>query len=120
MASYLSMIGIQPDDTDRQYYWNDLSSAEVVNSGEEYHLILPDPVSDHDPVYHPNHYISNDGVEAWDVIDAFISDMNGVEGYYTGVIMKYLMRWKHKNGLEDLKKASNYLDRLIDKIEDEQ
>ncbi len=34
-------------------------------------------------------------------------------GYHEGNVVKYLSRWKNKNGLEDLKKARWYLDRLI-------
>ncbi len=29
-------------------------------------------------------------------------------------VIKYVVRWKHKNGIEDLKKARHYLDMLID------
>jgi len=34
--------------------------------------------------------------------------------YLEGNIVKYVSRYKHKNGLEDLKKAKWYLERLID------
>ena len=33
--------------------------------------------------------------------------------YAEGNIIKYVMRWKYKNGLEDLHKAKEYLDILI-------
>ena len=36
-------------------------------------------------------------------------------GFIEGNIIKYVMRHKHKNGLEDLKKALHYLQILIDK-----
>lgn len=73
-----------------------------------------------DPVYHPLHYQLANGLEAIDVIDAAISDelMTPIEGYYTGQVLKYIVRWKRKNGLEDLKKARWYLDRLIHKFEE--
>lgn len=35
-------------------------------------------------------------------------------GYHAGNVVKYLSRYKHKHGLEDLKKARWYLDRLIE------
>lgn len=35
-------------------------------------------------------------------------------GYHAGNVVKYLARYKYKNGLEDLKKAKWYLDRLIE------
>jgi hypothetical protein len=34
--------------------------------------------------------------------------------YIEGNIIKYLCRWKSKNGVEDLKKAKHYLEMLID------
>ena len=70
-----------------------------------------------DNVNHPNHYKSKTGLEVIDVIRAFTEDMNGLEGYYTGNVLKYMCRWKKKNGLEDLKKARVYLNWLIDEIE---
>lgn len=68
-----------------------------------------------DMVNHPPHYKSESGLEVIDVIEAFTEDLNGTEAYYIGNILKYICRWKHKNGLEDLEKAQWYLNRLIDK-----
>ena len=72
-----------------------------------------------DMVNHPSHYMSNNGLEVINVIEAFTSDLKGVEATDTGNIIKYICRWKHKNGLEDLKKARWYLEHLIKKIEKE-
>jgi len=45
---------------------------------------------------------------------------DGFEAYLQGNILKYLCRYKYKNGVEDLRKANWYLNRLINKIgEDE-
>ena len=70
-----------------------------------------------DNVNHPNHYISETGMETIDVIEAFTFDLNGIEAFNTGNILKYICRWKKKNGLEDLKKARWYLDNLIKHVE---
>lgn len=70
-----------------------------------------------DNVNHPAHYKSASGLEAIDVIDAFTEDLVGAEAVYTSQVLKYTLRWKHKNGLEDLKKAEWYLNRLIKKLE---
>lgn len=70
-----------------------------------------------DMVNHPEHYTSDSGVEVIDVIEAFTSDLEGIEATDTGNIIKYICRWKHKNGLEDLKKAQWYLNHLIKKVE---
>lgn len=75
------------------------------------------PKEDNDSVSHPNHYQSKSGLEVIDVVRTFTEDLTGVESFYTGNILKYMCRWKKKNGLEDLKKARQYLDWLIE-IED--
>lgn len=67
-------------------------------------------------VSHPSHYQSEKGLEVIDVIEAFTSDLNGIEAVDTGNIIKYICRWKKKNGVQDLKKAMWYLQHLIDHI----
>ena len=59
-----------------------------------------------DPVNHPAHY-HGDGMEAIDVIKAF-----GL-GFLDGNVVKHVIRRRNKNGVEDLKQARWYLDRLI-------
>ena len=54
-----------------------------------------------------NHY-KNKAIQPWDYIVA--NDM----GYLAGNIIKYVTRYKDKNGVEDLKKARHYLDKLIE------
>lgn len=56
-------------------------------------------------VDHPKHY-QGKGLEAIDVIEAF--DLNFCEGN----VLKYLLRYKNKNGQEDLDKCLWYLNRL--------
>ena len=68
-------------------------------------------------VSHPDHYKSDAGLEVIDVIEAFTSNLNGVEATDTGNIIKYICRWKKKNGLQDLKKARWYLDHLIEHVQ---
>ena len=67
-----------------------------------------------DNVTHPSHYTQGK-VECIDAIEAATGD--GFTGYLTGNILKYIWRWKHKNGIEDLRKARWYLDRLIERVE---
>ena len=71
-------------------------------------------------VSHPSHYQSESGLEVIDVIEAFTSDLNGIEATDTGNILKYMCRWKHKNGLQDLEKAQWYLAHLIEKIKEKE
>ncbi len=70
-----------------------------------------------DMVDHPSHYQSESGLEAIDVIKAFTSDLTGIEAFDTGNVLKYMCRWRNKNGLEDLKKAKWYLEDLINHVE---
>lgn len=35
-------------------------------------------------------------------------------GYFEGCIIKYVLRWRQKNGTEDLKKAKHYIDLLME------
>ncbi|QQK75071.1 DUF3310 domain-containing protein [Salicibibacter cibarius] len=63
---------------------------------------------DKDNINSPDHYTSGD-IECIDAIKEATKHLDGFEGYLTGNIMKYLWRYKHKNGVEDLKKASVYL-----------
>jgi hypothetical protein len=41
-----------------------------------------------------------------------------MEAVCTGNALKYLWRWKKKNGVEDLKKAQWYLNKLISVVGD--
>lgn len=71
-----------------------------------------------DMVNHPKHYKAENGMEVIDVIEAFTANLEGYEATHTGNVIKYICRWKEKNGLEDLKKAQWYLNRLIKNIEE--
>lgn len=63
-------------------------------------------------VLHPSHY--NQGkVECIEAIESAIINLTGIEAFCTGNCIKYLWRWKQKNGVEDLAKCKFYLDYLI-------
>lgn len=65
----------------------------------------------HDPVNSPQHYTTG-GIETIDYLKAKMTQEQ-FRGFLTGNVLKYVSRYPHKNGLEDLKKASWYLDKLI-------
>lgn len=69
-----------------------------------------------DMVNHPSHYISETGMEVIDVIEAFTFDLKGIEAVCTANALKYICRWKHKNGVQDLEKAQWYIQHLIDHV----
>lgn len=63
-----------------------------------------------------DHYTSTSGecprcgakLQHWDLVSMFHWD------YFQGQVIKYLMRWRKKNGVEDLKKSRHYLDKYIE------
>lgn len=57
--------------------------------------------------YGGDHY-KGKRIEPWDYIVA-----NGI-GFLDGTAIKYLSRWKEKNGVEDLRKAKHYIEKLIE------
>lgn len=69
-------------------------------------------MNEYEAVNHPPHY--NIGIETTDYITSW--NMSFVEGN----IIKYVSRYKWKKGLEDLRKAEWYLNKLISIIENEQ
>lgn len=70
-------------------------------------------VRKHDIINHPPHYRQG----KFEVID-IIEDQK--LGYHDGNAVKYILRHRHKGKpVEDLKKAIWYLNRLIQKIEQE-
>lgn len=68
-------------------------------------------------VSHPPHYQTKSGIETIQVIEAFTEGLDGIEAVCTANVIKYICRWKKKNGLQDLKKAQWYLTHLIEHVE---
>lgn len=66
-------------------------------------------------VNHPVHYTSGK-VECINAIESATGELTGIEAVCTGNIIKYVWRWKFKNGVEDLEKASWYLNKLIKEV----
>ena len=67
-------------------------------------------------VHHPAHY--NQGkVECIDAMAAATVNKRGIEAICVSNVIKYLFRYETKNGLEDVKKAQFYLNRLVDELE---
>ena len=71
----------------------------------------------HDPVNKPQHYQSGNGIECIDAIEAATDGKSGMMAVCTANVIKYVWRCEKKGGLEDVKKARWYLDRLIKTME---
>ena len=65
-----------------------------------------------DNINHPAHYTAG-AIECIDALAAATEGLAGIEAVCTANAIKYLWRWKRKNGVEDLQKAIWYTERLI-------
>lgn len=65
----------------------------------------------------PSHY--DNVIQPWDYMKSTLTD-EAFCGYLEGNIIKYISRWRSKDGLKDLKKAQHYLDKLIHDVEGEE
>ena len=59
-----------------------------------------------------DHYRSKT-IQPWDVMEDWMS-REAFAGFLQGNVIKYLCRYRDKNGVEDLRKARHYLDKLIE------
>jgi hypothetical protein len=82
--------------------------AEITNHLERMESVK----SQHDPIKHPKHYTSHpSGIEPIEIC--------AYETFYRGNILKYVMRAPYKGcELQDLKKARQYLDWEISRVEE--
>ena len=72
-----------------------------------------------DMVNHPAHYTQG-GIECIDALKAATVSKTGIEAVCTANAIKYLWRYEEKNGIEDVKKARWYIDRLIRELEEKE
>ena len=75
--------------------------------------------SNADMVNHPSHYTQG-GIECIDALKAATVSKTGIEAVCTANAIKYLWRYEEKNGIEDVKKARWYIDRLIKELEEKE
>ena len=69
-----------------------------------------------DNVNHPAHYAGK--VECIDCLESATDGLNGIEAVCTANAIKYLYRWKKKNGVQDLQKAQWYISHLLGYLEE--
>lgn len=68
----------------------------------------------------PKYYKGKDGKDLFSRFENGLLSKEQVRGFYLGNIIKYITRYRGKNGLEDLLKADTYLNRLIEFEEHEE
>lgn len=67
-----------------------------------------------DIINQPAHYTGRGGIKPLDFITSNKLD------FFEGSIVKYVYRYPFKGGVEDLKKARRFLDKMIERLEGEQ
>ncbi len=55
-----------------------------------------------------DHYKKYGDMQPWDVVTSWNM------GYLDGTALKYLARWRDKGGIDDLKKAIHFIEKLIE------
>jgi hypothetical protein len=58
------------------------------------------------------HYQSK-SIQPWDAMQSWMTDEQ-FKGFLWGNVIKYISRWQDKGGIEDLRKARHYMDKLIE------
>lgn len=94
------MLKLKPDGSDEEL-------SVVYEPADLLSLHVPDVVN------HPSHY-TNGKVECIDAIESATVGKTGIEAVCVANVIKYLWRYEDKNGLEDIKKAQWYLNKLIE------
>ena len=72
-----------------------------------------------DMVNHPQHYTQGD-IECIDALKAATVGKRGIEAVCVANVIKYLWRYEEKNGIEDVRKAKFYIERLLKELEESQ
>ena len=108
--SYETLYGAGHSDS---YYPPGVTLNSVLHPGslEQIEIDIPE-----DMVNSPDHYTQG-SIECIEAIEEVVKHLDGMEAMCTGNAIKYLWRWKHKNGTEDLKKAVWYIQRMIDEFD---
>ena len=72
-----------------------------------------------DMINHPQHY-ARGGIECIGAVKAATVGKRGIEAVCVANIIKYLWRYEEKNGIEDVRKAKWYIERLLKEREESQ
>ena len=104
------------DMLDKIYSWyKEIDQASCENAKDS----CCDKEHNADMVNHPSHYTQG-GIECIDALKAATISKTGIEAVCTANAIKYLWRYEEKNGIEDVKKARWYIDRLIKELEEKE
>ena len=125
LKSIIESRYITYDDEAKVVFYDMCSDQSCIAYGTEclgkdkcHFYIEPVSPAENNAVKHPSHYCQG-GIECIKVIEASMTP-EGFQDYCKGNVMKYIWRWREKNGLEDLKKAQVYLGWMIESKEKQQ
>lgn len=92
----------------------------IINNTNLKEIVKAKPKSEDKQKKYPSHYYIN-GKNTIEIIMDIVKKnaKTTQEGIYLFNVLKYLIRYRNKNGLDDLKKARNYLDWLIKEVEEQ-
>jgi hypothetical protein len=94
-------------------YGNDFMKYKEIRDALNAEVVSDEVV---DVVNSPPHYTAG-GIEAIDAIKAAVATAPPVQAVFVANILKYVWRYREKNGKQDLMKARWYLDALIQEVE---
>lgn len=89
--------------------WIALAKDETAGAISPEPCVLGTPGTARETQVGGSHYQNK--IQPFDIIDAWELD------FYEGNVLKYLLRYKYKNGSQDLKKAQHYLQKVLENHE---
>nr|DAO37095.1 MAG TPA: nucelotide kinase [Caudoviricetes sp.] len=92
----------------------EINTCDNIQSG-----IATKATSKPDMINHPQHYTQG-GIECIDALKAATVGKHGIEAVCVANVIKYLWRYEEKNGVEDVRKAKWYIERLLKELEESQ
>lgn len=102
--------------TGQESYYEELLKMsifkDIIQLGIKEKILESLPIEQTDNITNPSYYTKGK-IECIDALESATKGLEGMEAVLTAKVIKYLWRWKWKNGVEDLKKARWYLDKLI-------
>ena len=98
--------------------YEDESLSDILREAETVPVVTEQAETENDAVNHPNHYTQG-GIECIEALKAATVNLKGIEAVCTANAIKYLWRWKEKNGTTDIRKCIWYCERLLKEIGDE-
>lgn len=103
-------------------YWGTVSDEDGVYTAQyldnNYELVGRTVHMPNNTQENANRYLTESGKQLYDVLKDDLLTPEQFEGFVLGNIYKYVKRYKHKNGVDDLQKARHYINILIRSLEE--